>query len=265
MDGLYNPLRRPGWPLPTLVAVIRKPTSPWSVLSSKGSSDLSRKTISEEFLRWNDLQSQTKLLSTSKTSVACLSHTPAFRLAEQWINGSYKKIEVFTAENGSSEEFVSLRKNLQDARGLLSQGCEAGDTETPCLQDLLKHHLRLEDFRPAEIPGAYWLHTPMGEIPLLALPEGDVNELSCRSKAHILVGLASSHEENPVAGGFLYLSTPSVFQRYAEPQGSGTGWLQSQRILPVDAWGLRVLLVALRCSAETRERLISISNPSSSR
>lgn len=196
---------------------------------------------------------------------SCFSRTPAFRLAEQWIYQAAKKIEVFTAENGPSEDFAFLRENQKAARGLLGQGCVSVGDEPLGLSEQLKRYLHTEDFHPAEVPGAYWLVTPMGEIPLLALPAGDVNELTCRSKAHILVGLASSHESNPLAAGFLYLSDPASFQRYTDPQGVGAGWLQSQRIMPVDGWGLRVLLVAIRCAAETHERLSTVSNPSASR
>jgi hypothetical protein len=205
---------------------------------------------------------QSEVLASSQVHSSCIPGTPAFRLAEQWINQASRKIEIFTAEKGTPEKLAGLRQKLRDARALLDRCCDVSADKTPELLDLLKQYLRPEDFSLSEIPGAYWLETPMGSIPLLALPAGDVNELSCRSKAHILVGLASSREENPVAGGFLFLSNSASFHRYTDPQWGVADWLQSQRILPVDSWGLRVLLIALRCHAETHECLRIVSNRS---
>lgn len=196
------------------------------------------------------------------TSVHCFSRTPAFRLAEQWINEASKKIEIFTAENGEPEEFAVLRQNLRVARDFMGRSPQGDENEKADLFNLLTRHLRPSDFRSSEIKGAYWLMTPMGEIPILALPDGESSELTCRSKAHVLGGLAAEHDENPLAAGFLYLPTPAVFQHDAEREGNDFGWLRSQHILPVDTNALRVLLVALRCSGETRDRLKPVSNTS---
>jgi hypothetical protein len=183
------------------------------------------------------------------------SRTPALRLAERWLNDATKQIEVFVAETGSSEDFGDLRRLMRETRDMMGVPHGLSFDDETGLEELVRKQLVGGGFRPADVAGALWLLTPMGEMPVLALPDGEITELTFRSKAHVLVGLASCHDENPTATGFLYLSRPETCRFLNAVDGNDSAWLQTKNILPLDSWGLRALLGALGCHRATTERL----------
>lgn len=183
------------------------------------------------------------------------SRVPAFRLAERWLNEATRAIETSTVASGETDSTTSLRRTLRQARSQMSVDPREGAEAPLGLLESLGRYLRVRDYRPSEVSGAFWLKTPSGEMPILAMPEGNLTPLMLRSKAHVLVGLAGESSLNPTATGFLYLPGPDAFRLSLLTEEGANDWLRNKRILVLDPWGLRVTLRALRCARETTEHL----------
>ncbi|GEM_PF-3575166 len=192
--------------------------------------------------------------SEASTAHLGFSHAPLLRLAGRWIDDAARRLEgVAQRSTERPERWAALRQGLEDARFFMEKPEEGPASERTDLTVLLHQHLRGEDFRPAEVLGAYWLLTPTGESPILSMPSGEITELTYRSKAHILVGLTACSSDRPSDMGFLYLGRPEAFRRFADAEVSEDTFLDSRNIRMVDVWGLRVLLTALRRANEVHE------------
>ena len=186
---------------------------------------------------------------------------PAFRLAEQWMAESQKKIELFaqTAEQplgAAQNELLELRleagrlpqgiKNLKMVRESLETSFKPSGSSRGLL-DLAGLYMEKEDYREAEKSLAYW-KTPLGEMPCLEVAgNGELTDGVLKSA---LVRLNQALNQNPSTGGFLYFTDNRQYQACLQ----NTEWMQglkSLRVMVVDFEGLTALLVSLRLARDT--------------
>lgn len=186
---------------------------------------------------------------------------PAFRLAEQWMAESQKRIEQFaeTLEQPlgvAQNELLELRleagrlpqgiKNLRLVRESLETSFKPSGSSRGLL-DLAGLYLEKEDYREADKSLAYW-KTPLGEMPCLEVSgNGEPTDGALKSA---LARINHALNQNPSTGGFLYFADKGQYQaclRNAE-------WMQglkSLRVMVVDFEGLTALLVSLRLARDT--------------
>lgn len=190
---------------------------------------------------------------------------PAFRLADQWIMESQRKIEQFIesaeAPLGTAQhELLELRLEA----GRLPQGVKNLRT----LRDSLAGHIRpLALNGPvAEIAGLYlappdmqveephfvYLRTEMGLVPVLEAPkadnltDGEMKDWLSRLSAHA----------NPTIGGFLYFAGEGNYRSF-EANKDWVDALRHHRLMALDFKGLTALLISLQVAHET-DQLIRV-------
>jgi hypothetical protein len=191
---------------------------------------------------------------------------PAYRLAEQWLSESQRKLEELfkkseqplgTAQN----ELLELRleagrlpqgvKSLRSVRESLDGDYRPLDTKKN-LFDLVALYLDEGDYRKGEDFLAF-LKTPLGEMPCLEagkpgspLEEGDMkNALSSLSRAL---------SQSPATGGFLYLVEDGQYQACLRNSAWMEG-LKSQRLMAMDFRGFTALLLSLRMAKDSEKVL----------
>jgi len=193
------------------------------------------------------------------------THTvqPVFRLADQWIMESQRKIEKLSEKaehplGTAQHELLDLRleagrlpqgvKNLRTVRESLT-GNIRPLALNKTLAEIAGLYLLTEDYQAPEA-GFVYFQTHMGPVPILEAPSEEPLSDSGMKK---WIGRLSD-QANPVMGGFLYFADSEKFevcQRNKE-------WMEALRgykILSLDFQGLTALLVSFKLYQDT-DRLI---------
>jgi hypothetical protein len=205
----------------------------------------------------------------SRSTKARLPHgeaQPAYRLAEQWLSESQKKLE--NLYQNSEQPLGTAQNELLELRleaGRLPQGVKSLKT----VRESLEAAYRPQDSRksPLELArlyldeGAYrtgedsllFLKTPLGEMPCLGAgkPGSPLAEDDMKSALGLLSRALS---QNPSTGGFLYLGEEGQYQACLQKPEWMEG-LKSQRLTPMDYRGLTALLLSLRLAKDAEKVL----------
>jgi hypothetical protein len=188
---------------------------------------------------------------------------PAFRLADQWIMESQRKIEELSEK--AEQPLSTAQHELLDLRleaGRLPQGVKnlrtvreslAGNIRPLALNKTLAEiagfYLLAEDYQIQE-PDFIYFKTHVGSVPILEAPKAEALSDSGMKK---WLGRLSS-QANPVMGGFLYFANSPQFTACQENKE----WmeaLRSYKIMSLDFQGLTALLVSFKLYQDT-DRLI---------
>lgn len=193
------------------------------------------------------------------------THTvqPAFRLADQWIMESQRKIEELSEK--AEQPLGTAQHELLDLRleaGRLPQGVKnlrtvreslAGNIRPLALNKTLAEiaglYLLPEDFQTPEADFVYF-QTHMGPVPILEAPNGE--SLSDGGMKKWLGRLSA--QANPVMGGFLYFADSQKFE-VCQRNKEWVEALRSYKIMSLDFQGLTALLVSFKLYQDT-DRLI---------
>ena len=205
-----------------------------------------------------------RISQANKARSARKDSQPAFRLAEQWLSESQRKLEELykrseqplgTAQNELLELRLEAARLPQGAKGLRSvreslagdyKPLEAGKTPL----DLVRLYLTEGDYRQGS-GGLLFLKTPLGEMPCLEAGEKG-NPLGDADMKKALSLLSAALNQNPATGGFLYLGDDRRYQACLQKPDWMEG-LKSQRLMAVDFRGLTALLLSLRMSRDSEK------------
>lgn len=189
---------------------------------------------------------------------------PVFRLAEQWVAESQKKIEDLVQR---SEQPLSAAQNelleLRLEAGRLPQGIKSlklvrESLNSPLhpaplgkgLFEIAKLYLDEGDYR-FESASLVHLKTSLGEMPCLAAEgEGPLTEASMKTI------LSQTGRLEAAVGGFLYFGDEDRYKACLENQSWMEG-LKAKRLMVMDFKGLTALLISLRISKDV-ERVAGI-------
>lgn len=189
---------------------------------------------------------------------------PVFRLAEQWVAESQKKIEDLVQR---SEQPLSAAQNelleLRLEAGRLPQGIKSLKLVRESLNgplrpaplgkgllEIAKLYLDEGDYR-AESASLVHLKTSLGEMPCLeAEGEGPLTESSMKNV------LSQTGRLEAAVGGFLYFGNEDRCRACLENQPWMEG-LKAKRLMVMDFKGLTALLISLRISKDV-ERVAGI-------
>ncbi len=188
---------------------------------------------------------------------------PAFRLADQWIMESQRKIEQFIesaeAPLGTAQhELLELRleagrlpqgvKNLRTLRESLVGHIRPLTLSKP-LGEIVGLYLSPANFQP-EGPGFVYLKTAMGMVPVLEAPKsGAITDAEMKGWLNRL----STHA-NSTIGGFLYFAGEENYRTF-EANKAWADALRNHRLMALDFKGLTALLISLKVSHETNQML----------
>ncbi len=193
------------------------------------------------------------------------NHTvqPAFRLADQWIMESQRKIEELSEKaeyplGTAQHELLDLRleagrlpqgvKNLRTVRESLS-GNIRPLVLNKTLDEISGLYLLSEDFQTQESDFVYF-KTHVGLVPVLEAPKTEILSDGVMKK---WLGRLSA-QANPVMGGFLYFGESGQFAACQENK-EWVEALRSFQIMSLDFQGLTALLVSFKLYQDT-DRLI---------
>ena len=191
---------------------------------------------------------------------------PAYRLAEQWLSESQRKLEdlykrseqpLGTAQN----ELLELRleagrlpqgvKSLRSVRESLDGAYRPLDTRKSLLE-LVQLYLDESDYQIGE--GLFvFLKTPLGEMPCLQAGKSG-NPLGDDDMKASLGTLSMVLSQNPATGGFLYLAEDNQYQACLQKPEWMEG-LKSQRLMAMDFKGFTALLLSLRLAKDSEKVL----------
>ena len=212
-----------------------------------------------------------RISQRSKSRSSQVLVQPVFRLAEQWLVESQRKMEdliqkseqpLSTAQN----ELLELRleasrlpqgvKNLRMVRESLAHPLRPVALQKK-LVDITKLYLDEGDFRRGE-EGVVYFKTSMGEMPCMEV-EGESRPLSdaqmkvLLSEANRVLG---KKDQNPVAGGFIYFGNDKDYQTCLA-NGEWMEGLKGHRLMVMDFKGLTALLISLRLSKDV-DRVVRV-------
>jgi hypothetical protein len=188
---------------------------------------------------------------------------PAFRLADQWIMESQRKIEELSERaeqplGTAQHELLDLRleagrlpqgvKNLRTVRESLT-GNIRPMLLNKTLAEIAGLYLLMEDYQVQEADFVYF-KTHVGLVPILEVPK--VESLSDGGMKKWLGRLSA--QANPVMGGFLYFADSRQFDGCQQNKD----WMEALRnykVMSLDFQGLTVLLVSFKIYQDT-DRLI---------
>jgi hypothetical protein len=205
----------------------------------------------------------------SRTIKARFSHKdvqPAYRLAEQWLSESQRKLEdlykkseqpLGTAQNELLELRLEAGRLPQGVKGLRSvreslAGAYAPLDSKKTLLELARLYLDESDCREGE-GSLVFLRTPLGEMP--CLEAGKPGSPLADGNMKTALGLLSQAlSQNPATGGFLYLGEDSQYQACLQKSEWMEG-LKSQRLMPMDFRGFTALLLSLRLARDSEKVL----------
>lgn len=188
---------------------------------------------------------------------------PAFRLADQWIMESQRKIEELSEKaeqplGTAQHELLDLRleagrlpqgvKNLRTVRESLT-GNIRPLALNKTLAEIAGLYLLAEDYQTQEADFIYF-QTHMGPVPILEAPNAEPLSDGGIKKS---IGRLSDHA-NPVMGGFLYFGDSGKFEA-CQRNKEWMEALRSYKIMSLDFQGLTALLVSFKLFQDT-DRLI---------
>lgn len=188
---------------------------------------------------------------------------PAFRLADQWIMESQRKIEELSEK--AEQPLGTAQHELLDLRleaGRLPQGVKnlrtvreslAGNIKplalNKTLAEIVDLYLLTEDYQIEEANFVYF-KTHVGSVPILEVLKAEPLSDTGMKK---WLGLLSA-KANPVMGGFLYFADGPQFAACQENK-EWMETLRSYKIMSLDFQGLTALLVSFKLYQDT-DRLI---------
>ncbi|HXL73221.1 MAG TPA: hypothetical protein VN963_06300 [bacterium] len=188
---------------------------------------------------------------------------PAFRLADQWIMESQRKIEELSEK--AEQPLSTAQHELLDLRleaGRLPQGVKnlrtvreslAGNIKPLVLNKTLAEiaglYLPVEDYQVQEADFVYF-KTHVGSMPILEVSKAEPLSDSGMKK---WLGRLST-QANPVMGGFLYFADSRQFE-VCQQNREWMEALRSYKIMSLDFQGLTALLVSFKIYQDT-DRLI---------
>ncbi len=191
---------------------------------------------------------------------------PAYRLAEQWLTESQRKLEdlfkkseqpLGTAQNELLELRLEAGRLPQGAKSLNSVRESLAGAYRPVeskksLFEWVALYLDESDYRKGD-GSLVFLKTPLGEMPCLEvgssgspLAEGDMKSA--------LALLSRALSQNPATGGFLYLAEEGQYQACLQKSEWMEG-LKSQRLMAMDFRGFTALLLSLRMAKDSEKVL----------
>ena len=205
-----------------------------------------------------------RISQKNKSHLSPSNVQPVFRLAEQWLAESQRKMEhlIQTSEQPLSKaqnELLELRleasrlpqgvKNLRMVRESLANPLRPLDLKKK-LVDIAGLYLGEGDFGPGE-EGVVYFKSSMGEMPCMEV-EGESTPFS-DSQMKVLLSEANrvlgKREQNPVAGGFIYFGNDRDYQTCLA-NGEWMEGLKAHRLMVMDFKGLTALLISLRLSKD---------------
>ncbi len=191
---------------------------------------------------------------------------PAYRLAEQWLSESQRKLEdlykkseqpLGTAQNELLELRLEAGRLPQGVKGLRSVRESLAGAYNPVdhkknLLELTRLYLDGADFHGGE-GSLIFLRTPLGEMPCLEAGKQG-NSLADDDMKLALNLLSRALSQNPATGGFLYLGDDSQYQACLQKSEWMEG-LKSQRLMVMDFRGFTALLLSLRLAKDAEKVL----------
>ena len=205
-------------------------------------------------------------MGRKKASEPHLTPQPAFRLAEQWMNESQRKLESLIEE---FEQPLSMAQNelleLRLEAGRLPQGVKelklVRESMNGSLKPALLNKNILEMSRLYLGEGGYeqtgdstiTLKTPLGDLSFLQA--GEAGPLSESQMKSLLAKTSQSLQTSNVSsapGGFLYFENDEHYQVCVQNSGWMAG-LQAQRWMVIDFKCLTALFLALRLARDTQK------------
>ncbi len=202
-----------------------------------------------------------RITKANKARSAPKDVQPAYRLAEQWLSESQRKLEdlykkseqpLGTAQNELLELRLEAGRLPQGVKGIRSVRESMASDYRPLdnkkeLLELTRLYLDESDYRIGENTLVF-LKTPLGEMPCLEAGKSG-NPLGDADMKTALGFLSRALSQNPVTGGFLYLREESQYQACLHKSEWMEG-LKSQRLMAMDFKGFTALLLALRLAKD---------------
>jgi hypothetical protein len=202
----------------------------------------------------------------NKARLAPKDVQPAYRLAEQWLSESQRKLEdlykkseqpLGTAQNELLELRLEAGRLPQGVKGLRSVRESMAGAFKPMdnkksLLELARLYLDEGDYQLGE-GSIIFLKTPLGEMPCLETgkPGSPLGDGDMKAALGLLSRVLS---QNPATGGFLYLGEESQYQACLQKAEWIEG-LKSQRLMAMDFRGFTALLLSLRLAKDSEKVL----------
>ena len=207
----------------------------------------------------------------SKADASLRPVAPVYRLADQWLAESQKKIEDLIQRSeaplsAAQNELLELRleasrltqgvKSLNLVRESLTSSLKPSAANRK-LVEVARSYLGEGDFREGK-EGVVFLRSPLGEMPCLEVDgEGrPLSEAQMRALLPQVSRILTEGKGNPVGGGFLYFANDRDHQDCTANESWMTG-LKNQNLMVLDLKGLTTLLISLKLSKDV-ERVVDV-------
>ena len=200
----------------------------------------------------------------TKAGASARPVAPVYRLADQWLAESQKKVEDLIQRSeaplsAAQNELLELRleasrlpqgvKSLTLVRESLASALKPS-TDNHKLVEVARSYLGEGDCREGK-DGVVFFRSPLGEMPCLEVEGGDrpLTETQMRALLPQVSRILAEGTGNHVGGGFLYFANDRDYQDCSANEAWMTG-LKSQNLMVLDLKGLVTLLISLRLSKD---------------
>lgn len=207
----------------------------------------------------------------TKAGVVARPVAPVYRLADQWLAESQKKIDDLIQRSeaplsAAQNELLELRleasrlpqgvKSLNLVREALTSPLKPGLVNRKVLE-VAKLYLGEDDLREGK-EGVVFFRSPLGEMPCLEVEGGDqpLSEAQMRALLPQVSRILAEGNGNRVGGGFIYFANDQDYQDCAGNEAWMTG-LKSQNLMVLDLKGLVTLLISLKLSRDA-DRVVQV-------